>query len=65
MPVADSPHVRFLEQYRTINGALFTPEGRINITASRFAAADGPLDPNCDCDTCATFSAASSKPERE
>ena len=25
MPVADSPHVRFLEQYRTINGALFTP----------------------------------------
>jgi queuine tRNA-ribosyltransferase len=39
------------------NGALFTPDGRVNLTAARFAAQDAPLDPSCDCATCATFSA--------
>jgi queuine tRNA-ribosyltransferase len=40
------------------NGALFTPEGRINIKQRRFADVHAPLDPECDCDTCNRFSAA-------
>ncbi len=40
------------------NGALFTPDGRVNIRAARFAAQDVPLDDNCDCSTCQTFTAA-------
>jgi len=40
------------------NGALFTPEGRVNIRAARFAAQDTPLDADCDCSTCRTFTAA-------
>jgi queuine tRNA-ribosyltransferase len=40
------------------NGALFTPEGRINIKQRRFADVHAPLDPECDCDTCTRFSAA-------
>jgi len=40
------------------NGALFTPDGRVNIRASRFATLDGALDGSCDCTTCTTFSAA-------
>jgi queuine tRNA-ribosyltransferase len=40
------------------NGALFTPSGRVNITAARFAAQDDPLDAACDCMTCTEFSAA-------
>ncbi|HZQ34695.1 MAG TPA: tRNA-guanine transglycosylase, partial [Dehalococcoidia bacterium] len=40
------------------NGALFTPDGRVNIRAARFAAQDAPLDPACDCSTCRTFTAA-------
>ncbi len=40
------------------NGALFTPDGRVNIRAARFAAQDAPLDPDCDCSTCRTFTAA-------
>lgn len=40
------------------NGALFTPDGRVNISNARFAADDGPLDATCDCFTCRTFSAA-------
>jgi queuine tRNA-ribosyltransferase len=39
------------------NGALFTPDGRVNITSARFATLDAPLDVECDCATCATFSA--------
>ena len=39
------------------NGALFTPDGRVNITAARFATVGVPLDAECDCATCATFSA--------
>jgi queuine tRNA-ribosyltransferase len=40
------------------NGALFTPDGRINIANARFAIADEPLQPGCDCYTCGHFSAA-------
>jgi queuine tRNA-ribosyltransferase len=40
------------------NGALFTPTGRVNIKQRRFAETHAPLDPECDCETCARFSAA-------
>jgi queuine tRNA-ribosyltransferase len=40
------------------NGALFTPDGRINIRKAAYRAMDGPLDPDCDCATCRNFSAA-------
>jgi queuine tRNA-ribosyltransferase len=40
------------------NGALFTPEGRVSIKNRRFANLHEPLDPECDCDACAQFSAA-------
>jgi queuine tRNA-ribosyltransferase len=40
------------------NGALFTPDGRVNIGNARFSARDAPLDAGCDCYTCATFTAA-------
>lgn len=39
-------------------GALYTPLGRVNITAARFAAVDAPVDASCDCYTCRTFSVA-------
>ena len=39
-------------------GALFTLNGRVNITSARFARQFDPVDPTCDCETCATFSAA-------
>ncbi len=40
------------------NGALFTPEGRRNIRNAIFSQMEAPVDPNCDCYTCRTFSAA-------
>jgi queuine tRNA-ribosyltransferase len=40
------------------NGALFTPDGRVNIRQRRFADHHGPLDEDCDCATCRQFSAA-------
>lgn len=40
------------------NGALFTADGRVNITNARYARADGPVDPACACETCVTFPAA-------
>lgn len=40
------------------NGALFTPNGRVNLRGARFAALDAPVDAECDCATCAEFSAA-------
>lgn len=40
------------------NGALFTGNGRINIRRASFAGMDGPVDTECDCFTCRTFSAA-------
>ena len=40
------------------NGALFTPEGRVNIKQRRFAELHAPLDPECDCESCTGFTAA-------
>ncbi len=40
------------------NGSLFTPDGRVNIGNSRFAQRDEPIDTECDCQTCSTFTAA-------
>jgi queuine tRNA-ribosyltransferase len=40
------------------NGALFTAQGRINIRNAAYKTMDAPLDPDCDCYTCRTFSAA-------
>jgi queuine tRNA-ribosyltransferase len=39
-------------------GALFTAEGRVNVTAARFRDRDEPVDPTCDCPTCTTWGAA-------
>lgn len=40
------------------NGALYTREGRCSIRHSAFKSKWGPVDPDCDCYTCRTFSAA-------
>jgi queuine tRNA-ribosyltransferase len=40
------------------NGALFTGKGRVNIRRAAYRKMDGPLDPDCNCATCRTFSAA-------
>ena len=40
------------------NGALFTPDGRIDVTKRRFAEQQGPVDDECDCYACANYSAA-------
>ena len=40
------------------NGALFTPEGRVNITGSRSRSDTGPVVKGCDCYTCGNFSRA-------
>jgi queuine tRNA-ribosyltransferase len=40
------------------NGALFTMKGRVNIRKAAYSEQDGPVDPECDCYTCRTFSAA-------
>jgi queuine tRNA-ribosyltransferase len=40
------------------NAALFTPDGRINIRNSQFRELHAPVDPECDCATCARFTAA-------
>jgi len=39
-------------------GALFTREGRIDITSARFKLLDEPIEADCDCYSCQTFSAA-------
>ncbi len=39
-------------------GTVFTSEGRLNIKNARFADDQGPLDPNCACRTCSTYSRA-------
>jgi queuine tRNA-ribosyltransferase len=39
-------------------GALYTPDGRVAITAARYRELDAPVDETCDCYTCRTFSAA-------
>lgn len=40
------------------NGALFTRQGRINIGNAGFSRMEQPLDPDCGCYACRTFSAA-------
>ncbi|HUK36906.1 MAG TPA: tRNA guanosine(34) transglycosylase Tgt, partial [Vicinamibacterales bacterium] len=40
------------------NGQLFTSTGRINIKNAQFAEDEGPVDPDCGCYTCRTFSRA-------
>jgi queuine tRNA-ribosyltransferase len=40
------------------NGGAFTSEGRISIKHSRYARDRRPLDPNCECRCCASFSRA-------
>ncbi|MEP7305376.1 MAG: tRNA guanosine(34) transglycosylase Tgt [Acidobacteriota bacterium] len=39
-------------------GQLFTSQGRINIKNARYAEDPGPLDPECSCYTCRTYSRA-------
>ncbi|MFK7872751.1 MAG: tRNA guanosine(34) transglycosylase Tgt [Oligoflexales bacterium] len=40
------------------NGSLFTSEGRLNIRNARFRHDQEPLDANCECSTCTTYSRA-------
>jgi queuine tRNA-ribosyltransferase len=40
------------------NGALFTGERRLSIGNARFKDEQGPIDPECDCYTCRSYSAA-------
>ena len=40
------------------NGALFVREGRVNIGTARFRTRDVPIEDDCDCYTCRTFSSA-------
>ena len=40
------------------NGTLYTSQGKINIKRKEYAEDDGPLDPQCGCYTCRTFSRA-------
>jgi queuine tRNA-ribosyltransferase len=39
-------------------GTLFTSLGKVNIKRAEYAEDDAPLDPECDCYTCRTFSRA-------
>ena len=40
------------------NGTLYTSHGKINIKRKEYAEDDSPLDSNCSCYTCRTFSKA-------
>lgn len=40
------------------NGALYLPNGRVNITNSKYKNDFSPLDKNCDCYTCQNYSRA-------
>jgi queuine tRNA-ribosyltransferase len=40
------------------NGSLLTRRGRLNVVAAPSRYTEGPIDPECDCHTCRTFSAA-------
>jgi queuine tRNA-ribosyltransferase len=40
------------------NGMLFTSQGRVNIKAKQYEEDQGPLDPNCNCQVCRTYSRA-------
>ncbi len=38
------------------HGTAWTASGRFNVRGAKNRTSDGPLDPECDCETCATFS---------
>ena len=38
------------------HGTAWLPTGRLNVRGARNRTSDGPLDPECDCETCTTFS---------
>ncbi len=40
------------------NGAVFTQQGRVNLRNARFTADKNPIEPECQCYTCRTFSLA-------
>ena len=40
------------------NGSLYTPDGRVNIEANRYRSMAAPLQEDCDCYTCGSFTAA-------
>ena len=40
------------------HGLLFTSQGKISIKQARYAADQGPLDPNCSCRVCGRYSRA-------
>lgn len=40
------------------NGTLYTTQGRVNIKRAEFREDDRPLDPNCGCPACRSFSRA-------
>jgi queuine tRNA-ribosyltransferase len=40
---------------RARGGTLYTKNGTINIGNSQFTDATGPIDPNCGCSTCQTY----------
>ncbi len=40
------------------NGAVYTRDGRYNITAAKHRESFEPLDPECDCKVCAEYSRA-------
>jgi len=40
------------------NGALYTRQGRINIRNARYATENNPLEADCECYTCRTFTPA-------
>lgn len=40
------------------NGMLFTSQGRLNIKRKQYEDDQGPLDPDCDCYVCRTYSRA-------
>ncbi|WGW14119.1 tRNA guanosine(34) transglycosylase Tgt [Saxibacter everestensis] len=40
------------------NAAIYSKDGRFNVTGARYRRDFGPLDPECDCYTCANYSRA-------
>ena len=40
------------------NGALYTPNGRINIKNAKYRTQFSPIDPDCDCYCCKNYNAA-------
>ncbi len=40
------------------NGSVYTSRGRLNIKNARFISDLSPVDPDCDCPTCRSYSAA-------